>query len=141
MAKPPAPCNTPTAYGLTTTTPPSIYANWNVDVEVDGNNDADDPWDFGTNTQYPRLKYGGLDPATQVATVTSMAITSSAGSDNAYNAGDAITLRLTFSLEVAPGAGAGRAADHWRQHPPGHAARRRRRPHPGLHLPGHRRRH
>ena len=36
-----------------------------------------------------------------------MAITSSAGADNAYNAGDAITLRLTFSLEVAPGAGAG----------------------------------
>ena len=33
-------------------------------LEVDGNNDADDPWDFGTNTQYPRLKYGGLDPAT-----------------------------------------------------------------------------
>ena len=98
---------TPTAYGLTTDTPPSIYANWNVDVEVDGNSDADDPWDFGTASQYPRLKYGGLDPAAQLATVTSMTITSSAGNDTEYHAGDAITLRLTFSQDVDPGAGAG----------------------------------
>ena len=31
-----------------------IYAGWNVDLDGDGN--ADDPWDFGTTTQYPALR-------------------------------------------------------------------------------------
>lgn len=31
-----------------------IYANWNIDIIGDAN--ADDPWDFGTNEQYPVLK-------------------------------------------------------------------------------------
>ena len=31
-----------------------IYANWNLDLDDDGT--ADDPWDFGTSSQYPRLK-------------------------------------------------------------------------------------
>ena len=39
---------TPTAYGT------GIYANWNLDL--DGDNTADDPWDFGTSAQYPILK-------------------------------------------------------------------------------------
>ena len=30
-----------------------IYANWNVDVDGDGS--ADDPWDFGTSSEYPTL--------------------------------------------------------------------------------------
>ena len=38
---------TPTGYT-------GIYANWNVDV--DGVSDNDDPWDFGTDMQYPVLK-------------------------------------------------------------------------------------
>ena len=47
-----------------------IYANWDVDVDnADGDDDlatgGDDPWDFGTSSQYPVLKYGGLDPAQQ----------------------------------------------------------------------------
>ena len=54
---------TPTEYGSATTTPPSIYANWNVDVDGDGTND--DPWHFGTASQYPTLKYGGFSPAAQ----------------------------------------------------------------------------
>ena len=38
-----------------------IYTNWNVDVDNadgDGNytTDTDDPWDFGTSSQYPALK-------------------------------------------------------------------------------------
>ena len=38
-----------------------IYADWNVDVDnADGDNDlttgVDDPWDFGTASQYPELK-------------------------------------------------------------------------------------
>ena len=40
-----------------------IYANWNVDV--DGDTSPDDPWDFGTSSQYPALKYGGLDVSAQ----------------------------------------------------------------------------
>ena len=33
-----------------------IYAGWNADV--DGQDGADDPWDFGNFCQYPALKYG-----------------------------------------------------------------------------------
>ena len=44
---------TPTGYT-------GIYANWNVDV--DGTTGNDDPWDFGTASQYPVLKFGGMDP-------------------------------------------------------------------------------
>ena len=54
---------TPTAYGTST----DIYVNWNIDVDdgldvgvdngtADGDATADDPWDFGTATQYPVLK-------------------------------------------------------------------------------------
>ena len=45
-----------------------IYANWNVDLDRDGN--GDDPWDFGTACQYPLLKYGGLNPGDQRAPCT-----------------------------------------------------------------------
>ena len=40
-----------------------IYANWKVDLDGDG--EDDEPWDFGTPHQYPALKYGGLDPYKQ----------------------------------------------------------------------------
>ena len=40
-----------------------IFSTWNVDVDGDGS--ADDPWDFGTSSQYPVLKYGGLSVAAQ----------------------------------------------------------------------------
>ena len=52
---------TPTAYG----TGSSIYANW--DLDLDGVTGNDDPWDFGTASQYPVLKYTGMpaDAATQ----------------------------------------------------------------------------
>ena len=40
-----------------------IYAEWNLDL--DGDNTADDPWDFGNSRQYPALKYGGMDVAAQ----------------------------------------------------------------------------
>ena len=55
---------TPTAYG----TGSSIYANWNVDV--DGVTGVDDPWAFGTRSQYPVLKYGGQTASQQRVTVT-----------------------------------------------------------------------
>ena len=40
-----------------------IYANWNVNV--DGTTGNDDPWDFGTNMQYPRLKFDGMSQVAQ----------------------------------------------------------------------------
>ena len=47
---------TPTGYT-------GIYEDWNTDVDGDGN--ADDPWDFGTGSQYPVLKYASHDFAAQ----------------------------------------------------------------------------
>ena len=41
-----------------------VFADWNVDV--DGAAGADDPWDFGGPSAYPRLKYGGMDPDDQL---------------------------------------------------------------------------
>ena len=49
---------TPTEYGAS-----GLYANWNVDA--DGQTGNDDPWDFGTSSQYPVLKYGGHDLVAQ----------------------------------------------------------------------------
>jgi len=42
-----------------------IYANWNLNL--DGQPGNDDPWNFGTSSQYPALKYGGLDYRDQLA--------------------------------------------------------------------------
>ena len=41
----------PTEYGTT-----GIYTSWNLNL--DGQTGNDDPWHFGTNAQYPLLKYG-----------------------------------------------------------------------------------
>ena len=41
---------TPQAYGSGS----AIYANWNLDLDSDSN--ADDPWDFGTASEYPAIK-------------------------------------------------------------------------------------
>ena len=40
-----------------------IFATWDMNLDADGSND--DPWDFGTSTQYPVLKYGTLTAAGQ----------------------------------------------------------------------------
>ena len=40
-----------------------IYAGWNADL--DGEAGGDDPWNFGTASQYPVLHYGGHRPADQ----------------------------------------------------------------------------
>ncbi len=49
-----------------------IYADWNVDVDVgdyDGAFDGagDDPWDFGSSSQYPVLKYCAAKPGIDTA--------------------------------------------------------------------------
>ena len=36
-----------------------IYSNWNIDIDGQGGND--DPWHFGTASQYPVLKYADMD--------------------------------------------------------------------------------
>ena len=56
-AKDTAALQSPTRYA-------GIYASWNMDL--DGDFDMDDPWHFGTSSQYPVLKLGGFDPATQL---------------------------------------------------------------------------
>ena len=56
---------TPTAYG---TGANDIYKDWNLNLDgVAGN---DDPWNFGTATEYPVLKHGALSGVTQRVTVT-----------------------------------------------------------------------
>ena len=40
-----------------------IYADWNANI--DGQSGADDPWDFGTSSNYPNLKYDGHDVSLQ----------------------------------------------------------------------------
>ena len=37
-----------------------IYSAWNLDI--DGDNTLDDPWDFGTTSEYPILKYCASKP-------------------------------------------------------------------------------
>ena len=55
-----------------------IYASWNLDVDVDVGSDyetlygafdgpGDDPWDFGTSSQYPVLKYCAAKPGIDTA--------------------------------------------------------------------------
>ena len=78
----------PTAYG----TGSSIYANWNLDLDnADGDDNTatgqDDPWDFGTATQHPALKYGQHTAA-----------------------GERVTVNLTASPRARTRAGLGRAA-------------------------------
>ena len=48
-----------------------IYANWNIDLDGDGG--PDDPWHFGTSSQYPSLKWGGFDVTEQFAGVLAFA--------------------------------------------------------------------
>ncbi len=57
---------TPTGYGTGAT---DLYAYWDdYDTDGDGRIDTDDDaWDFGTSSQYPSLKWGGLDPTLQFA--------------------------------------------------------------------------
>ena len=49
-----------------------IYADWDVDVDVGAYHGTfegagDDPWDFGTSSQYPVLKYCAAKPGIQTA--------------------------------------------------------------------------
>ena len=66
----------PTAYT-------GIYANWNVDLDGDGS--PDDPWDFGTSSDYPKLKGVGPganqpEPSDVPGPVTALELTATADS-------------------------------------------------------------
>jgi len=78
-----------------------IYANWNVDLDGDGN--ADDPWDFGACNQYPRLKSAGAHPGAGTPPATG---TFSISSTASAVEGQSATLTVTLS-EAAPAAGRG----------------------------------
>ena len=56
---------TPQAYGTGNT---DIYKNWNLNLH--GVSGGDDPWDFGTASQYPVLKYAGHTASQQRVTAT-----------------------------------------------------------------------
>ena len=60
-----------------------IYANWNVDLDGDGS--PDDPWDFGTSSDYPKLKGVGPganqpEPSDVPGPVTALELTATADS-------------------------------------------------------------
>ena len=92
-----------------------IYQTWNLDL--DGDSVPDDPWDFGTSTQYPILT-ADLDrdgqatwqefgfqsrdgSALEATVVNQVAIISSSGPDATYAVGDPIEIMVTFSRNVA----------------------------------------
>ena len=75
-----------------------IYANWNVDIDGDGS--ADDPWDFGTSSDYPKLK--GVGPAADQ--MQRRAATYSISAAASAVEGQSATLTVTLS-EAAPAGG------------------------------------
>ena len=80
-----------------------IYANWNLDLDGDSTND--DPWDFGTASQYPVIDYG-LAAANQRAAVTLAATPaticeSPKGTTPCGNATPPISTTLTAAISPA----------------------------------------
>ena len=69
-----------------------IYARWNLNL--DGRTGNDNPWDFGTNRQYPVLRYSGLDTTAQFAAQPSDADL------DALSFSPPITLRPAFTASV-----------------------------------------
>ena len=82
---------TATSTGYTTTqlqTPTGytgIYAGWNIPLGAD--NMLDDPWDFGTGSQYPTIKPVASRMRTAPPAATTATTTAAAGSDSLSDAG------------------------------------------------------
>ena len=83
---------TPTGYATPSSGNP--YANWNWDV--DGTSGNDNPWHFGTSSEYPALQYGGQDVGRQ-------RLTAEAGDRQEAFSGQPVT--LTGSGGLVPGFG------------------------------------
>ena len=75
-----------------------IYANWNVDLDGDGN--ADDPWSFGTASDYPTLT--GVGPGSNQQQLKTA--TYSVSADASAVEGKSASLTVTLS-EAAPKGG------------------------------------
>ena len=82
----------PTAYGSS-----GIYAAWNLNL--DGVAGADDPWHFGNADQFPVLKYGDLNAATQLA--LQPALSANAALANLAVAGSPSNLALSPAFAAA----------------------------------------
>ena len=87
-----------------------IYATW--DVDLDGDYEADDPWDFGSSSQYPSLKWRGFDVTKQFVGLLSFA---SVVSGRSFTVGRPIAL---FQVPAAAG-GEGTVRYSARGLPPG----------------------
>ena len=86
---------TPTAYG----TGSAIYAAWNLNL--DGQTDADDPWNFGTASQYPALKYDSHDTASQRNGLTIAVSPTTIWESNAGDSARATSATITATLQRA----------------------------------------
>jgi len=78
-----------------------IYVNWNVDL--DGDNIGDDPWDFGAADDYPVIDHGGLTAADQPqppVRVIGLAVSSTVGPHDYYTEGEVIRVQVTFRKAV-----------------------------------------
>ncbi len=85
-----------------------IYANWNVDY--DGNNSADDPWFFGTASDYPRLR--GTAPTLGTVVVFPAETLGPGGTITVYvNFDKRVKVTGTPSLSIAIG-GVARPAEY-----------------------------
>ncbi len=93
---------TPTAYG---TGANDIYKDWNLDLDTTQTG-TQDPWDFGTASQYPVLDYG-LTAADQRASVTvavsptSICETTKGTNTNACGASPVTSATLTATISPA----------------------------------------
>ena len=86
-----------------------IFANWNVNV--DGQTGVEDPWEFGTAMQYPRLQFG-FDAGGQVAQGSLVMGTPGTNGDNPFVGQTARVCLLDGPTQRAAGTG-GRTYAPW----------------------------
>ena len=89
-----------------------IYADWNIDVDGDTNTGdtmgRDNPWAFGTSSQYPVLRYGRTQAQIRFQFDLQTLATADVNRDGTLSAQDALIMYRTYLPGVR---GAGVAAD------------------------------
>ena len=96
---------TPTDYTDSDPDTADIYANWNLDL--DGDNSPDDPWEFGADSQYPALKIGVVADDNEPPEIASGSRTEFSFRENGtaslytYRATDPELADITWSLSGA----------------------------------------